>query len=1281
MKEYEKLFLYAENFYKQTGEEIDLINLIHCSEKTRKWGDAEKYSREWGTKFKNPMAEIHIVRCLAMQNDQTACLEKIEELYRKGECYITDEVQFFEIQALKISGRFKEAIEKAEELWKKAANRSVLFLLSECYFQNGDEQEAVAALKNGLKKGIRDAAVYQMLAEHESRIDLYEAARYAKKACMAANDDPQIMLWAMHFLYGIGRSETAHKLLIKLITLDHQTDYFNKMTFKEVSELLDAARKENERKNELYNKCQVPYHLIIDSTNNISYSHCCQQSWRHNQKQALWKQPLLVNFGGHQTERHRLEKSFGKSIALDFSAAVHLKHLGLWEGIQKCWDKIYLSGDIHRLIALEEKNCRQIQPDILQEEKETMETWKKRKLHFLSGPDKKTADSWEKPGVDMADAVPYETARENGLFWIEENLKTDLLERSEMVPGEMREAAVTGAELFESLVRRGDINKDLKTRYFEKHKKPIREDIVQRLEKYKGKLPVLVDSIFLRNMYELQADRIISYRCELYVFDTVFRMTEEKIEREESGKAASAFLKELTADIREGQEQDRIRFFGQYEKEEHGFGLHSDALIDLMHFAQEGKHALVCDDRWLSSYKHFEDSYIFNSTDIIELLHNKKAITDEKYIEVISRMFKEGYCYIVPPFEYMKLLLFQIGEDGEFLEDLPEELSAVCNYLVYITASPQSMMDDVIRPDALPESVAFLRCLQKNLELLLKEIWCSERNRAWKSKVSNWLFLNYSVFAYGSVLDKIEEGRYKKYYALELAGFIFSGFSMIPAGSYRKAYYEWMFQWLSLRMAAEEGLEELAFDQLASLIAGANQNHSAEKYFEVGIGALVQSASEDMPPYYAEKICEDPRIKPILENFQGRYVVLGGQNLIERYIFKQWIDDSMKCGLNQSITRKRGTGDDRVYEITWLLDDVFYQGFQILWEDESGNRNINYFRIEGAMLLSKDKLIRIKGLNAVRDYVDKQNMKSYRKNIDHPDLQVDTVGKIVEEVKKSQDYRMHIVRYILEHDEQQWYLFGEIMPEEAEYFERKADALPEGQGEAIFRKWQEGEESIQKNIYMQLVVFLRGYLRQETGCQEKEKRVQGICCYADEILQQITACCQKGSSQYTLEEIFDYLNSINENFGYLNQYRKRSIYTEEKKVELKKKLAIFFEKENIEGSCQEVAEISACLQYMDADFVSQSIPKIKQWIGKQWCIEQKEQDEAYLLKVMDYIAAMDEKRSAAENFILLWDEVLERGQRIYMSLVTMNLLKCLMMALDFRQGKKLKRIIEQIYMR
>ena len=50
------------------------------------------------------------------------------------------------------------------------------------------------------------------------------------------------------------------------------------------------------------------------------------------------------------------------------------------------------------------------------------------------------------------------------------------------------------------------------------------------------------------------------------------------------------------------------------------------------------------------------------------------------------------------------------------------------------------------------------------------------------------------------------------------------------------------------------------------------------------------------------------------------------------------------------------------------------------------------------------------------------------------------------------------------------------------------------------------------------------------------------------------------------------------------------------------------------------------------------------------------------MRVMEHIAVMDKEKTVVESFILLWDEILEKGQKIYMSLITVNLLKCLVMA-------------------
>lgn len=151
--ENEKLIDYALALYQETEQEIDLINLISCYEKNRDWKNAEYYCNNWLEKFNNPIANIKIVRCLALQNRQEECLNKVCEIRNSGqeEC-LTKEVLFYEIQALKILGKYNEAIEKGEDLWSKEVSPQVLFLLAECYYLNVQEQEAIYTLRDGIKR-------------------------------------------------------------------------------------------------------------------------------------------------------------------------------------------------------------------------------------------------------------------------------------------------------------------------------------------------------------------------------------------------------------------------------------------------------------------------------------------------------------------------------------------------------------------------------------------------------------------------------------------------------------------------------------------------------------------------------------------------------------------------------------------------------------------------------------------------------------------------------------------------------------------------------------------------------------------------------------------------------------------------------------------------------------------------------------------------------------------------------------------------------------------------
>lgn len=953
LQEYDELYRHAEKLYNQTGKEIDIVNLIHCCERIKKWDDAEKYCRMWDTVFGNPMSKIHIIRCLAMQDRQEECLKEIDVLYKAGKLeYVTNEVLYLEAQALKILGRFREAIEKSDKLWEEAPNERTLFLLAECYFLMGEEQNAISTLKGGLQRGVKSVAVYQRLAEHERRFDAHEAAKYAKKACIVSDDALEIMLWAMNFLFQIGESEEGNKLLVKLRAIN-QTDFFRQVTFREAKE------------------------------------------WMERLEQNVKKQPLLAVFGGHRIEKVILEKSFGNAIAFDFSTLIHLKHLDILEEAQSCWKYIYLSGNINSLIAHEQNICLPSQPDVSATERKMVATWKKRRINYLSRPDEEKAKCWMMLNVELADIVPYRTVKEHHLFWISDQFLTDLMENADYLPKEMRMANVTFSELFEALERRGEISTELKMRHVDDMNRALRKDVVETFVSYKGKLPVLVDNSFLYNIYLLDAVSVISQKCEIYVFDNAFDRYERRVKDEQDGKIVIDFLSDLKADIAKGAEQGTICFFGHYRDGSlKDPGDHTKMLLDMVNFSLHKKQAFVCDDRWLNSYHHFEESRICSIMDVIELMHDKKILTDEKYLDVITQMLSEGYCYIVPPIAYMRLLILQTEDRGNILKEIPEELLLVCRYLVNVTVSDNKLMDEVIRPGLLPESVAFINRIQENLRYLLKEVWGNERSIEWKQGVSSWLLLNYSVFAYRSVMNKNDNEPSRDFFAMQLSDLIFIGFFEIPEGYNRVQYYRWLFQWMALRMNIETRMEEKVIHWLAHIINEVYQK-ARETYYGIGIGALTLSATEDMPAYYAKKICENTLILQIIEEFQGMFVILGGKEIIERGMFNQWLEECMKSGLNQSIRRKKRPDSQKEYEITWIVNDSLSQGYQIRWRENDGTEKCIYFRMEGTMLLCDDKILRRKGLYTLKEYVNESNMKAYETNINRPGLREQAAEEII----------------------------------------------------------------------------------------------------------------------------------------------------------------------------------------------------------------------------------------------------------------------------------------------
>lgn len=1280
--ENEKIINHALSLYQQTNLEIDLINLINCYEKNQDWKDAEYYCNDWLKKFHNPMANIKIVRYLALQNRQEECLNKVCELRKSGqeEC-LTKEVLFYEVQALKILGKYSEAIEKGENLWSKEVSPKILFLLAECYYLNVQEQEAIYTLRDGIKKGIKNVEVYQMYAEYNKRISVSESEKYVKKALIQSDNDPNVMMWAMNFLYSIGKSDSASELFVKLQALD-KVDCFRTLTFKEAKEWIDKVEEESRKRYEMYMKCQFPYHLFFDHSGNASYALYCQQLWSNNINNSVGKQLLLSSFGGHHASIEEIKKTLGQAITIDFSSLIHMKHFEILDDIKSCWNQIVISGNISNIIASEQNKCLPSQPDMLAAKEKMVATWRRKPLNYIELPSQNDLKNWVETGINLGDIVPYELAKCNNLILVSDNFISDLLEESYKITDDMRNNVISPYELLAILEKRGDINSEFKNKY--KGGRKLREgnELIDTLVGYNGKLPILVDENFLREMFEMDGVSVISQKCNIHVISNIFDNIESEMKRVELAKDAYVFLEDLKNDIQENKEAGYIGYYGFYEDEHKRKNeIFTNDFLDLFHYASLNSHILVCDDRWANSYNNFNDCFIYSVTDIVELLHEQRIISDEKYINVITQMFNEGYAYIVPPFEYVKLLLEQVPDGKDVSQEIPEELSIMCDYLVYITASESKLDDDMIHQGVMPESAGYMYNLQRELIKLMKYVWCTERGELWKCQVSDWLLANYSVFSYRTVMNESVDSGNQNYYELELSNFLFSGFCEIPGNSYRKEYYSWLFNWFSKNNQWKNGLEDRLIQLLANLICEVYRHESGTPYKDIGIGMLVLSVTADMPEYYRDLIRKNASIAPIIEKFEDNFVYLGEKDFILREHFNQWLEDAMKQGIDCSIIRTNET-TKREYTITFIVNELFHQGFKIEYIDDARNKRIHYFRIDQAMLLCQDALLRTKGLLSLSSFITDLDMKEYQRNLNRKNWG-EIVDKIVSEIKSREDYIVYIIRYMLE-NETRLFSIEDLFPDSIELFE---NVLANNSEDDVFKRgnqWLQDSDKNVLNIFWQLIIYIYNYFRRsETYLTFTEKDSLVVANnFADIVLTQITQLNESKRLKYTLQELSNWLLQLNDSMGFLDNF-KNNVISQEEKAGIEQEITEYFCLTNLQhASGNEIVSICKKMYFFEGEDLQTYLLLIKEWIIEH-CKKEKEgvDEEKELLSVMEYYVCVVNKEKPNQivnSYLELWEEILNQGIHIELSRSSMYILRRCITSFSFEQGIRMRKIIEKI---
>lgn len=291
----------------------------------------------------------------------------------------------------------------------------------------------------------------------------------------------------------------------------------------------------------MYMKCKFPYHLFFDQSGKASYTLYCHQLWSSNVDSSIRKQLLLTTYGGHRASVEKIKKTMGQAITVDFSSLIHMKHFDILDDIKSCWNKIIISGNISNIIASEQNKCFPNQPDMLDAKKKMVDVWKRRTLNYIELPSQNDLKKWYETGINIVDIASYELAKSNNLVLVSDNFISDLLEESYKITDEMRNSVISTYELLTILEKRGDINSEFKNKYRGDRKTRKESELIDKLVDYDGKLPILVDENFLREIFEMDGVSIISQKCNVYTNSNIFYNIENEMEQVEVAREAYVF--------------------------------------------------------------------------------------------------------------------------------------------------------------------------------------------------------------------------------------------------------------------------------------------------------------------------------------------------------------------------------------------------------------------------------------------------------------------------------------------------------------------------------------------------------------------------------------------------------------------------------------------------------------------------------------------------------------------------------------------------------------------
>lgn len=955
-KRYEELKNHSEAIYLKYETRLDLMNLVYSCRLAKDWKLTEKYATILLNDYNDSIANEDIVKAKIELGQYPEAMELIEDIQASGLYDDMSRIEFYKLDMLVRIPDYSAASSLAYSLWKKHKSEELAMRCSDIYVRNGEVSTAISVLREAEYAGVQSRMLYQKLAYCLLGEDNKECWKYVKKAVEFENELPEILLWASHIGYQIGKGDQAFQYM-----QSYHIKYPNSSALRiaDIDEVQDWIAETREKQRDWLERIlsgEIANHFFLDSNKNLCFAEYYYNLWEVNNL-------FSINYAGHHLCNEDL-KMVEDRVIMDFSACLMAQQLDLFSELQKMFNEIWIPGELLNLILEEKKRLMITQPDLIEKRGKLMEYCKNRlTLNYIKCDSYVESEEFE--GIEATDVINFETANSHSAVWVADHFFTEILQRGSKMPKRLADQTVCTEDVVEALFREKLISEDSHSS-FVASKNSSKEEKVNKL--IKEHPPLFVDLLFLEQLNDINALVALSGKYQLLVTEDIFTpitnsLSQLKINNEYIKRLEN--LENILYDLKE----EKVLKFCPLAERQYESGHYSDMLLDIVTFSLNRHMAIWIDDRFMTSYQRMGSNVIINSIDVLEVMYDRKIITLEFYIEKMSLLLRKNVKFIVPPVKYVFYFLERaVVSKKNYLEE-SDDLEHVRNYILEICDDGSNIRQKGLNHDQIPEKVWFMFYLQSDSIKLLNYIWRSPKDNKWKYAVSDWVIHYYSDLAYtdwnmGSAKQQ------KRIIAVRLTDFIIKGIVVFTVEDQRKEYFRWMFRWLSSYFEKNKELKQtvLSFTEeiMIDYLRDANQKMTEEEIFVVkkqfsdGIYAL--------PKEFREIILQNKILSNNFNLFYEKVVNLSSKVSIPIHIFDKWIFEIMEKPEDERLTFEY---QGKSYCLWWVSKFPLYEDVHIAFGKSYKKEKI--FQYFAYRLNHSHKIVRQAAYNLIEGYLTEED--------------------------------------------------------------------------------------------------------------------------------------------------------------------------------------------------------------------------------------------------------------------------------------------------------------------